>query len=162
MADRQEPATSANREFSTPNNGPYNIFAETGITIEFFHCDPLGVVWHGNYFDFFESARRALLQKIGYDYDEMKASGYAFPVVDAGAKYTGYLKFKDQALVKAILAEYENRLKIKFEIRNAKTGRITTKGTTTQMAYDVKENESCFVSPKILIEKIEAIIKGNK
>ena len=143
------------------DNGPYNIFAEAEVIVEFYHCDPLGVVWHGNYLDFFEAGRRMLLEKIGYDYNEMKISGYAFPVVEAFAKYISILQYRDKALIKAVLVEYENRLKMKFEIRNAKTGQITTRGTTTQMAFNVKENESCFVSPKILTDKIEAILKGN-
>ena len=145
-----------------PDNGPYNIFAETEMTVEFFHCDPMGVVWHGNYLDFFEFARRAVLEKIGYHYDDMKNSGFSFPVVEATAKYIGFLQYRDRALVKAILVEYENSLKFKFEIRNAKTGRITTKGTTTQMAFNYRENESCFVSPQILVDKIEAFIKRNE
>ena len=144
------------------DNGPYNIFAETKITVEYFHCDPMGVVWHGNYLDYFETGRRTLLEKIGYHYDEMKNSGFAFPIVEVSVKYTGFLQYRDQAIVKAVLVEYENRLKIKFEIRNGKTGKITTKGTTTQMAYNFMENESCFVSPQILIDKIESFIKRNE
>ena len=143
------------------NNGPYNIFAETEITVEFFHCDPVNIVWHGNYFNYFETGRRVLLDKIGYDYYEMEKSGYIFPIVSASIKYIGSLQHKDRAIVKAILEEYENSLKIKFEIRNAKTGIITTKGVTTHMAYNSKTCESCFACPQILIDKVEAIIKGN-
>jgi len=143
------------------DNGPYNIFVETEITIEFFHCDPVNVVWHGNYLNFFETARRLLLDKIGYNYYEMKKSGYAFPVVNAAVKYIGFLQHNDKAIVKAVLEEYENSLKIKFEIRNAKTGQITTRGVTSHMAYNFETSESCFVCPKILIDKVEAIIKEN-
>ncbi|MCL2806272.1 MAG: acyl-CoA thioesterase [Treponema sp.] len=143
-------------------NGPYNIYTETEITVEFYHCDPMNVVWHGNYIDFFETGRRALLEKIGYNYDDMRESGYAFPIIEVSAKYIGILQYRDKAVVKAILDEYENRLRIKFEIRNLKTGLITTKGQSTQMALDVNKKESCFVCPQILIDKIENIIKANK
>ena len=139
------------------DNGPYNIFAEAEVTVEFFHLDPLNVVWHGNYLNYFESGRRMLLESIGYDYYEMKKSGYAFPVIEVSAKFLGSLRFTDRALVKAILVEYENRLRIKYEIRNAQTGVVTTKGLTTQMAFDIEKNESCFVCPQILIDKVEAI-----
>jgi len=142
-------------------NGPYNIFAEAEITVEFYHCDPVNIVWHGNYFDFFETARRLLLEKIGYNYFEMKKSGWAFPIVNASVKYVGFLQYNDKAVVKAVLEEYENCLKIRFEIRNAKTGLITTKGVTTHMAYNFETGESSFVCPQILIDKVEAIIKGN-
>jgi acyl-CoA thioester hydrolase len=144
------------------DNGPYNIFAEAEINIEFHDLDPMRVVWHGNYINYFETGRRRLLDKIGYDYYEMEESGYAFPVIEVSARYVGSLRFKDRAIVKAILVEYENCLRIKYEIRNAQTGLITTKGLSTQMAFNIKTNESCFACPKELIDKVEAIIKGNK
>ena len=144
------------------DNGPCNIFAEAEITVEFFDCDPLQVVWHGNYLNYFEVGRRKLLEKIGYDYYEMEESGFSFPVIEASVKYCGALRFKDRAVVKAILVEYENCLKIKYEIRNAQTGLLTTKGTVTHMALNMKTNESCFVCPQILLDKVEAVIKGNK
>jgi len=138
------------------------IYAEAEITVEFFDCDPLKVVWHGNYFNYFEIGRRVLLEKIGYGYDEMEQTGYAFPVIEVSAKYPGSLRFRDRARVKAILDEYENRLRIKYEIRNVETGLLTTKGLSTQMAVDMRTNESCFVCPQILIDKVEAFMKGEQ
>jgi acyl-CoA thioester hydrolase len=145
---------------SKENNGPYNIYAEAEITVEFYDLDPLRIVWHGNYLNYFEVGRRALLEKIGYSYDEMEKSGYAFPVIEISAKYLGSLRFKDRARVKAILMEYENRLMIRYEIRNVQTGQLTTKGSSTQMAFDIKNDDSCFVCPSILIKKVEDFIRG--
>ena len=142
-------------------DGPYNIFAETEITVEFNDLDPMRIVWHANYFNYFEAARRTLLQKIEYDYYQMEESGYVFPVIEVSAKYLASLRYKDRAIVKAILMEYENRLMIRYEIRNAKTGELTTKGVSSQMAMDVKKGESCFVCPQVLIDKVEALIKDD-
>jgi acyl-CoA thioester hydrolase len=142
------------------SDGPYNISAETEFTVEFYDLDPMQVVWHGNYIKYFELARRVLLDKIGYGYREMENSGYAFPVIDISAKYVGSLKFKEKGRVKAVLEEYENRLRLKYEIRNAETGMLTTKGISTQMAYDIKAGESCFVCPQALILKVEAMIRS--
>jgi acyl-CoA thioester hydrolase len=147
---------------ASENNGPYNIWAEEEITVEFYDVDPLRVVWHGNYIHYFEIGRRCLLEKIGYDYIQMEESGFAFPVTKISAKYIGSLHYKDRARIKAILVEYENFLKIRYEIRNAQTGQIITKGTSSQMAYDIKAGNSCFVCPEILIKKIEALINGKK
>ena len=147
---------------SQENNGPYNIWAEAETTVEFYDLDPLRVVWHGNYIGFFEIGRRALLEKLEYDYNEMEESGFAFPVIEISAKYLGSLRFKDRARIKAILVEYENRLRIQYEIRNAETGQLTTRGVSTQMAYDIKAGDSCFVCPQILIDKVEAITGGKE
>ena len=142
---------------SKENNGPFNIFSEEEITVEFNDLDPMCVVWHGNYIKYFEIGRRSLLEKIGYSYSEMKESGFLFPVVDVSAKYYASLKFRDKIRIKAILAEYENCLQIKYEIRNIETGLLTTKGVSTQMAYNEKTGESCFVCPPVLIAKVEAM-----
>jgi acyl-CoA thioester hydrolase len=145
---------------SRHDNGPFNIFAEEEITVEFYDLDPMRVVWHGNYIRYFEIGRRVLLEKIRYGYDDMEKSGYVFPVVDISVKYLSSLKFNDRARIKAILIEYENCLRIKYEIRNAETGLLATKGVTTQMAYNTKTNESSFVCPQGLIERVEALIGG--
>ena len=147
---------------SRESNGPYNIWVEAETTVEFYDLDPMRVVWHGNYINYFEIGRRVLLKKIGYSYSDMEKSGYIFPVVEIRAKYLGPLHFADRVHIKAILLEYENCLRIKYEIRNAQTGALLTKGMTTQMAFDAKAGESCFVCPKILTDKIEALIGKNE
>ena len=145
---------------SRENNGPFNLFAETEITVEFFDIDPLQVVWHGNYIKYFEMGRRKLMEKIDYSYSDMEKSGYAFPLIEISAKYISSLRFMDRAKVKAVLVEYENRLRVKYEIRNAETGVLTTRGVSTQMAVDIDSGESCFVCPVALTEKIEALLEG--
>ena len=144
------------------DNGPYDIFAEAETSIEFFDLDPIQVVWHGNYINYFEIARRALLEKIGYNYSIIKDTGFIFPVIEVSAKYLNSLRLGDRAKIKAILVEYENRLKIRYEIRNAKTGILTTKGTSVQMAVNYKTGESCFVCPEGLLERVEKMIREKK
>ena len=141
------------------DNGPFNIFAEAETIVEFYSLDPMQIVWHGNYINYFELGRRSLLEKIGYGYNEMKDSGYAFPVVEISLKYLQPLKFKDRIRIKAILMEYENCLRIKYEIRNVETGSVVTRGLSTQMAYNFKTEESCFTCPMELIKKVESLIK---
>ena len=144
---------------SREDNGPYNFFTETEIAVEFFDVDAMQVVWHGNYIKYFETGRRTLLQRIGYYYDEMRASNYMFPVIEISVKYISPLRFVDRARIKTILMEYENRLKLKYEIRNAETGVLTTKGTSTQMVFDAKTGETCYICPAVFTDKIEALLK---
>ena len=140
------------------DKGPFNIFAQAEITVEFFDLDPLQVVWHGNYINYFELGRRALLEKIGYSYEEMEKTGFAFPVVEISAKYLRPLRFRDRARIKAVLMEYENCLRIKYEIINVQTGLPVTRGLSTQMAFDIKAGESCFACPQVLVEKVRALL----
>ena len=124
------------------------------IAVQFFHLDPMEVVWHGNYANFFEEARCALLNLLGYNYTEMRNSGFAWPVVDMRTKFIRPARFGQRIVVTATLAEYENRLKIDYVIRDEATGETLTKGQTIQVAVDAGSGEMCFESPAILLEKV--------
>ena len=123
------------------------------VTVSFHDCDPMGVVWHGHYFRFFERAREALLRQIGYSYAEMAASGYVWPVVDTHVKYRQPLRCEEVVRVSARITEYENRLRIDYDIKNA-AGQITTRAHTLQVAVRQQTQEICFVSPDVLLEKL--------
>ncbi len=136
-----------------------NLEAEIEFKIDFNDCDPMKIVWHGNYINYFERARCALLDKIGYNYIDMEESGYLFPVTEVRAKYMKSLRFGDFCRAKAILIEYENMIKMNFELYNAKTGELTTKGTVSQMCVKADSGETQFVCPKCFTEKVEKLLK---
>jgi acyl-CoA thioester hydrolase len=137
---------------------PHRISAEIEFSVEFYEVDSMEIVWHGNYVNYMEKARCVLLDRIGYGYRAMKESGYVFPVTGVSLKFRKPLRFGDRVRVRAILDEYENMLQIKYEFFNVETGELTTKGTSTQMAFDIAKNDSCFVCPPILIEKVTALL----
>ena len=115
----------------------------------------MGVTWHGNYFRYLETARSALLSKIGYNYAQMTASGFLWPIVDARIKYVKPTRFGQHLKIKATLDEYENRLKIAYAITDGETGEIVTKATTTQVAVDRASGEMCFCLSQVLLDKIQ-------
>ncbi|QHI80062.1 thioesterase family protein [Serratia marcescens] len=128
--------------------------ADVELTIPFHDVDMMGVVWHGNYFRYFESAREALLNQFDYGYRQMQASGYVWPVVDTRVKYRDVLTFEQRIRVRAQLEEYENRLRIAYQIFDVLTAKRTTTGYTIQVAVEEKSREMCFVSPDILFERM--------
>ena len=128
--------------------------AEVIIDVPFHDCDPMQVVWHGNYARYFEVARCELLRKISYDYLDMHASGYLWPIVDMRTKYIGSAVFTQKIIVKAELVEYESRLKINYVVCCATTGKKLTKGYTVQVAVDISSEEMQYASPAVLLDKI--------
>jgi acyl-CoA thioester hydrolase len=128
---------------------------QVAIAIPFHDVDPMGVVWHGNYFRYFEIAREALLKQFDYGYRHMQASGYVWPIVDTRVKYIAPVLFEQQIIVCAELEEYENRLRIGYRILDAQSGQLTTRGHTIQVAVDIASKEMCFVSPQVLLDNIE-------
>lgn len=129
--------------------------AAVKIQVPFHDVDWMQVVWHGHYYKYFEVARTKLLQSIGYDVLEMKASGYSWPVVESNCKYVRPILYDQLIQVTAEFQEYENRLKIRYRITDAISNSKLASGHTTQVAVEMKNLEMCFVSPKILREKVE-------
>ena len=129
--------------------------AKKEIKIQFYDLDPMDVVWHGNYVRFFEEVRYELLDKIGYNYLEMKKSGHAWPIIDLHLRYIKSIKFGQEIIVQADLVEYETRLKILYTIYDKKSSIRLCKGHSEQVAIDYRTKEMLFASPPILAEKLE-------
>ncbi len=128
------------------------------MRIPFFDVDMLEIAWHGHYVKYFEEARCAMLEKIGYNYLDMKKDGYAWPIVDMHLKYMSPAKFTQLIKIRCDLVEYENRLKINYLIYDSETGQKLTKGYTIQLAVDVKNQQASFVTPKQWQQKIKEIL----
>jgi acyl-CoA thioester hydrolase len=128
--------------------------AEVLIEVPFHDVDVMKVAWHGHYVKYFEIARCALLDSIDYNYPQMEASGFAWPVIDLRVRYAQPLHFQQKIRVIAKLTEWENRLKIDYLIEDAQTGQRLTKGYTVQVAVDMQNSEMLFVSPEILFKKL--------
>ena len=127
------------------------------IPVQFSDLDPMNVVYHGNYPRYFEQARTALLNALGYGYVEMKASGYAWPIVDMRVRYVASITFPQTILVTATLVEWLNCLKIDCRIEDQHTGALLTRASTTQAAVRLDTGELCLASPACLIATIEAL-----
>lgn len=133
---------------------------EKEFKVEFYDVDSMNIAYHGNYVRFMEVGRCALLDKIGYNYTNMKDEGYAFPVVDIKVRYIKSLHFNEVARIRSSITEFENCLKVKYEIFNSK-GELCTKAESTQMVIKEATGETMFKCPETLIKKMNALIKEN-
>ena len=116
-------------------------------------CDPAGVVWHGNYFHYFDAARVALLEQLDYGYRQMEESGYLYPVIDTRVRYLGAATYDQLLRVRASLREWEYRLKIDYEVLDD-AGKCITEAYTIQVAVEMASGELCIGSPEPLLSRI--------
>ncbi|MEY4448706.1 MAG: hypothetical protein RLZZ433_1721, partial [Pseudomonadota bacterium] len=128
--------------------------ATVEVEVPFHDVDVMHVVWHGHYIKYFEVARCALLRLFNYDYPEMRSSGYAWPVVACQLKYIRPARFGQLLLVTATLMEFENRLKISYQVTDKLSGERLTKGVSTQVAVDVLSGELQLVSPPVVHQEL--------
>lgn len=128
-------------------------------TVEFYDCDPMGVVWHGNYLKFMEKARGEFLKMIDYSYNKIFQEKYVFPIVEERVKYKSSLRLEDKFEVVTSLDEYRNRLVHSFEIRCDE--RICIIARTVQVALPIGANELSFFMPKGFIGAVEKFLLAN-
>ncbi|CCY25190.1 4-hydroxybenzoyl-CoA thioesterase domain protein [Brachyspira sp. CAG:484] len=131
-----------------------NFEAETFITVQFYDLDPMNVVWHGNYIKYLETARCDLLAKIGYDYNDMREDGIAYPVATMDLKFIKPCTFNQKLRVVSSVEEIEPCLIIKYMINDAETGEKLFKAKTMQICVDVHTKESVYSAPERLKEKL--------
>lgn len=131
------------------------IHADTEVVVPFFDVDSLNIVWHGHYVKYLEVARCALLDKLGHDYNQMRDSGYAWPVIDLQLRYVRGAVFGQRLNVRASLVEWENRLKIDYLITDLATGERMTRASTTQVAVEIASREMQLASPKVFVDIVQ-------
>jgi len=132
--------------------------ASVTLTVPFHDADPAGVAWHGNYFRYFDDARCALLDKLGYGYREMMVGGFYWPIVQATVKYVRPVAFDSRITVVARLVEWEYRLKIEYEVFDER-GQRTTTGHTVQVAVSAATGEMHVGAPDVLRERLGAWLR---
>jgi acyl-CoA thioester hydrolase len=130
------------------------------ILVPFFDVDSMDVVWHGHYVKYLEVARCSLLDDVGHNYTQMKASGYAWPVIDLQLRYVQAARFGQRLTARADLIEWQNRLLIHYLIQDAETGQRLTRGSTSQVAVKRDTSEMQLVSPAVFTDAVERRLRN--
>lgn len=139
---------------------PDRLTAVVTLRIPFHDVDSARVVWHGCYFKYFEVARCALLDRIGYNYDAMAESGVVWPIVKTNAKFLRPLVFNQVVKVEATLREWDMHFVMDYRIEDD-DGVLYTKASTTQVPLDARTFELQFGTPGFLMERIKDYLDAN-
>src|SRR5688572_8323711 len=73
------------------------------VRVRYAETDKMGVVYHANYFVWFEMGRCELLRAIGRSYREMETSGVGLPVIEAHCEYKSPARYDDELAVMTTL-----------------------------------------------------------
>ncbi|MEP0263962.1 thioesterase family protein [Dokdonia sp.] len=106
------------------------------VRIRFVETDPLGIVWHGNYIQYFEDGREAFGRHHGISYLDQKEYGYATPIVKSSSEHKFPLRYGDVATIKTIYVDsLAAKMIFKYEIFNQEDVLVCT-GETVQVFVD--------------------------
>ncbi len=101
---------------------------ETQIRVRYAETDQMGVVYHSNYFPYFETARAESIRQLGFTYADMEKMGIIMPVIEVQCRYLRPALYDDLLTIKVILKELPVHHKIEFhhEVFNEKNELLAT------------------------------------
>ena len=121
------------------------------IRVRFVETDPLGIVWHGNYIQYFEDGREAFGRHHGISYLDQKDNGYTTPIVKSSSEHKLPLRYGDIATIKTIYVDSPAaKMIFRYEVFNEQDQIVCT-GETTQVFVEEK-GELSLIIPDFFME----------
>ncbi len=127
----------------------------TQIRIHYALTDQMGVVYYGNYAQFFEIARTEAFRVLGFTYKAMEEMGIMMPVSDMHIHYRKPIRYDEMISVKVTITAWPIGKKITFhgEIYDEQQKLCTTSDITLYFV------DSTTMKPVQIPEQMETILK---
>ena len=126
----------------------------TSFRVRYAETDQMGVVYYGNYAQYFEVGRVEILRDLGMTYRKMEEDGIMLPVVNLNVDYKKSARYDDMLTVETELVEKPN-VKIRFNhtIYNENNEKLVT-GSVTLVFIDIVTRKIA-KAPEGLLSKLE-------
>jgi acyl-CoA thioester hydrolase len=120
----------------TTNGIPTTV--ETTLRVRYAETDQMGVVYHSNYFVWFEVGRVELLRQLGFTYKEMeKQDDCVIAVVDARCRYKSPARYDDELVVRTHLKNIrESMIHFGYEVLRLADNSVLAEGETTHIVVN--------------------------
>lgn len=130
--------------------------SETNIRVRYAETDQMNVVYHSNFFLYFEVARAESIRKLGYTYADMEKMGIIMPVVNAEAKFLRPALYDDLLTIKTYLKElpHDHRITFHHEVFNEEQ-KLLCVGHIS-LYFLEKHTRKRTVMPDVLLEKLKS------
>ena len=125
--------------------------------VRYRECDPMGVVYHTHYLDYFEASRTEALRDLGVVYKSLETQGIRMPVIEASIKYKQPAFYDDLLEVTSTIVEPpRTRIHILNEVRRAGEETLLVSGKVTLCFIDDARNRP-IVAPASIVELFKGV-----
>jgi len=132
-----------------------DITTETQIRVRYGETDQMGIVYHGNYAQYFEIARIEWLEQLGFSYKKMEDNGVMLPVISLSTQFKNSAFFDDILTIKTrLLARPSVKIEFEYELYN-KNGKLLTTGNTVLVFVSSKTRRP-MKCPGEMLNKIDS------
>lgn len=105
--------------------------------VRYREVDPMGVVYHAHYIDYFEHARTEFLRDRGLAYKELEDAGVIMPVVDLAVQYRRPAYYDDVLDIYTHVKEAPtSRIRIDYQVRRHAEDPVLVTGHVTLCFVD--------------------------
>jgi acyl-CoA thioester hydrolase len=113
-------------------------YADAEIRVRYAETDQMGVVYHSNYFVWFEVGRVQLCRQLGFEYQKMEVDDDTYIVVArASCCYKRPARFDDLLTVRTRLADWQRRMiRFAYQVFNQNSGDLLATGETLHVICD--------------------------
>jgi acyl-CoA thioester hydrolase len=92
-------------------------FHSTNLRVRYSETDQMGVVYHGNYINWFEVGRTEMLRELGQDYRTAEKKGLKLPVMGLGCQFIKPALYDDLIQIRTRVSHYTGvKLSFCYEI----------------------------------------------
>ncbi|MCK5689143.1 acyl-CoA thioesterase [Myxococcota bacterium] len=121
--------------------------------------DAMKVVYHANYFRFFEVGRNAWFRSRGHSYTEIEEAQCILPVVEVGARYKASARFDELLEIGARLDDMRKvSLRFEYRVTRKEDGLLLCTGFTRHGCVD-KQDGSIRTFPDIALAVFSSEIR---
>ncbi|WP_188599053.1 acyl-CoA thioesterase [Polaribacter pacificus] len=121
------------------------ITKSTSVRIRYGETDQMGVVYHGNYAQFFEIGRIEWLRALDISYKKMEENNTMLPVISLQCNFKKSAHFDDEITIKTTLKKTPTvKIEFDYEIHNQFGDLLCTGNTVLAfVAMDTKKPMRC-------------------
>lgn len=108
------------------------------VRVRYAETDQMGVVYHSNYFVWFEMGRVECLRQLGFDYKQMEiADDCHLPVVEATCRYKAPARYDEILTIETrIVALRSGVIKFAYRLLRDDAPQLLAEGQTTHIVVD--------------------------
>jgi acyl-CoA thioester hydrolase len=119
------------------------------VRVRYAETDKMGVVYHANYFVWFEVGRTDWLRQAGWTYRDMEVAGVSLPVIEAHCEYRQPARYDDEIAIDAMASPLTPvRLRFDYKLNRVSDGLLLAEGHTIHAAVD-DEGRPCRLPDRV-------------
>ena len=136
---------------------------EVKIRVRYAETDQMGIVYHANYFVWFEVGRVEFFRQLGFSYKDMEQEdGCHIAVVDARCRYKAPARYDDEVMVRTSLKNVrESLVHFGYELVRAADSLLLAEGETTHVVIDREMKKVAIPDKYMRVFKEAVVMKGH-